>query len=74
MNISEFLKQKVGIFKDFSAERLKQLVDGSRPISFEAKEAIAHQGSAATHFCVVLSGTVAASVAGDGGGRQFLGQ
>src|SRR4029453_1280045 len=40
---------------------------------FEAKEAIAHQGSEATHFAVVLSGTVAASAVFDGE-RQSLGQ
>src|SRR5262245_52314632 len=62
MNIPDFLKQKVAIFKDFSTERLKQLVDGSRAVSFETNQAIAHQGEAAVHFWVVLSGTVAASV------------
>src|SRR5881409_1461309 len=74
MNVAEFLKQKVRVFKDFSDERLRQLVDGSRVISFEANEAIAHCGAEATHFCVVLSGTVVASVPSDGGARQILGQ
>ena len=66
MNIPEFLKQQVAIFKDFAAERLQQLVDGSRVASFEAKEAIRHQGAEAAHFGVVLSGTVTASILGDG--------
>jgi acetate kinase len=74
MNRADFLKQQVGVFKDFSDERLKQLVDGSRVASFEANEAIAHCGAEATHFGVVLNGTVAASVIGDGGARQVLGQ
>ena len=74
MNVVEFLKQKVLVFKDFSDERLRQLVDGSRVISFEANEAIAHCGAEAAHFCVVLSGTVVASVPSDGGARQILGQ
>jgi len=74
MNVAEFLKQKVRVFKDFSDERLRQLVDGSRVISFEANEAIAHCGAEATHFCVVLSGAVVASVPSDGGARQILGQ
>ena len=74
MNTSEFLKEKVELFKDFSSERLKQLVDGSRVASFEANEAIVHHGAEASHFSVVLSGTVTASVAGDGGTRQPLGR
>jgi acetate kinase len=74
MNIPDFLKQQVGVFKEFSAERLQQLAAGSRVASFEANEAVAHHGAEATHFGVVLSGTVAASVVGDGGVRQVLGQ
>src|SRR4051812_21992178 len=74
MNTRDFLKQQSEMFKDFSDERLQLLVDGSRVGSFEANEAIAHQGAEATHFSVVLSGTVAASVSGNGGGRQLLGQ
>src|SRR5436190_244650 len=74
MNTRDFLKQQSGMFKDFSDERLQQVVDGSRVGSFEANEAIAHQGAEATHFGVVLSGTVAASIQGNGSGRQALGQ
>jgi len=74
MNCTGFIKQQVGLFKDFSVERLEQLVAGSRTGSFEANEAIAHHGAEATHFGVVLSGTVSASVLGDGGARQSLGQ
>ena len=74
MNIAEFLKQSVGVFKDFSAERLNQLVDGSQVQSFEANQAIAHAGDEATHFGVVLSGTVAVSAVGEGGVRQTLGK
>ncbi|HTQ51212.1 MAG TPA: acetate/propionate family kinase [Candidatus Acidoferrales bacterium] len=72
MNTFDFLKQRVGVFKEFSDERLRQLVDGSRRASFEANEAIAHHGAEAAHFGVVLSGTVSASVLGDGGARQVL--
>lgn len=73
-NARDFLKQRVGVFRDFPDERLEHLVKGSRAVSFEENEAIAHQGAEATHFGVVLSGSVAASVAGDGGARQSLGQ
>jgi acetate kinase len=65
-----FIKDRIGLFKNFSAERLKTLVDGSRVRSFEAKEAIMHCGDEATHFGVVLSGEVSA----DGDNRQHLGE
>ncbi len=73
MNTTTFLKEQVALFRDFAVERLQQLVDGSRLVSFEAREAIVHRGEEATHFGVVLSGTVAASVLGNGGTRQDLG-
>src|SRR5262245_18967868 len=68
-----FIKERVGLFKDVSDERIKELVKGSVVRSFEANEAIAHQGGEATHLGVVLSGTVAASAVTDGK-RQSLGQ
>ncbi|MGH7982051.1 MAG: acetate/propionate family kinase [Candidatus Udaeobacter sp.] len=73
MDATGFIKERVGLFKDFSAERIQKLVDGSLVRSFETNEAIAHQGAEATHFGVVLSGTVAASAVIDGT-RQQLGQ
>ena len=74
MSTATFLKQRVGVFQGFSEERLQALVNGSRVGSFEANEAIAHCGGEATHFGVVLSGAVAASILGDGGTRQILGR
>jgi acetate kinase len=68
-----FIEERVGLFKDFPAERIKELVDGSLVRSFEANEAIAYQGAEATHFGVVLSGTIAASAVTNGT-RQPLGQ
>jgi acetate kinase len=74
MSTARTLKQQVSLLKHFSEERLEQLVSGSRAASFEAGEAIAHQGEEATHLGVVLSGFVAASVTGEGGARQVLGR
>src|SRR5688572_25726831 len=71
-NTADFLRQRVSLFQGFSDDRLRQLADGSRVVSFEANEAIAHQGEEATHFGVVLSGTIAVSVAGESGTRQNL--
>jgi acetate kinase len=73
MEAGGFIKEHVELFKDFSADRIKELVDGSLVRSFESNEAIAHQGAEATHFGVILSGTVAAS-AEVNGTRQPLGQ
>ena len=72
--IASFLKTNVGVFAGFTDERLRELVGGSRVASLEADEAIAHYGAEATHFGVVLSGVVAASVLGDGGVRQTIGR
>jgi acetate kinase len=73
VDVAGFIEERVGLFKDFPAERIKELVDGSLVRSFEANEAIAHQGAEATHFGVVLSGTIAASAV-TSGTRQPLGQ
>src|SRR6476660_4931299 len=73
MDATGFIKERVDLFKDFAAERIKQLVDGSLVRSFETNEAIAHQGAEPTHLGIVLSGTVAASAMANGT-RQQLGQ
>src|SRR5262245_46389852 len=72
--VVRFLRSKVPLFADFPEDRLGEIVGGSRVRSFEANEALAHHGADATHFCIVLSGSVAASVLGDGGERRELGR
>jgi len=74
MNARDFLKQRVKLFQGFTDEQLEQLVSQSRVGSYEANEAVAHAGSEAASFGVVLSGTLSASVPGDGGTRQRLGE
>ena len=74
MNVLQFLQNNVGVFKNFPATRLKQLVEGSRVRSFEANEAIMHRGNEATHFGVVLSGEVAAASNGQTLGTLNAGQ
>src|SRR5438874_2170773 len=69
-----FLRYRVGPLREFSAERLQRLVDGSRVASFAVGETIMHQADEPTHFGVVLSGTVHASILGDGAVRQSLGR
>jgi acetate kinase len=70
MDTLGFIKERVGLFKNFSVDRLKQLVGGSRVRSFEAKEAVMYRGDEATHFGVVLSGEIAAET----GNGQHLGE
>jgi acetate kinase len=74
MNVAAFLEQRVGVFKAFSADNLRELAAGSRVRTFEANEAVAHSGEPATHFGVVLAGTIAASVPCEAGTRQSLGR
>ena len=74
MNIRNFLKKQVSLFEPFSDEQLQKLLDGSRTASFETREAVAHHGEEAVHFGVVLSGSVEASLAGNGGPAQHLGE
>ena len=71
--ICSFLKENVSLFREVSAEFLRPLIDGSGVRSFEASETVMHQGDEATHFGVVLSGAIHASVVGDGATRQSLG-
>src|SRR6516164_7029417 len=72
--ITSFLKDNVSPFREISTERLQRLVDGSRAGLFEANEIIMHQGDEATHFGVVLSGTIHVSALGDSATRQSLGR
>lgn len=74
MDTREFLKQRVELFKEFSHEHLQQLIDGSRAVSFETHQAIAHHGEQISHFGVVLNGTVSATLAGNGNPPQLLGE
>jgi acetate kinase len=74
METCDFLKRRVGLFQAFSDEHLRQLVEGSREVSFEANEAIAHHGQEAAHLGVVLRGKVAASTAGNGKPAQRIGE
>ena len=74
MSTARILKEQVSVLKQFSEERLEQLVSGSRVATFEAGETIARQGDEAMHFGIVLSGSVTASVIGEGGERQTLGR
>jgi acetate kinase len=71
---AELLKRRVGLFEDFSDERLRRLVSGSRVASFERNEAVAHEGDETASFGIVMNGTVVASVDGGAGTPRILGR
>jgi len=73
-DIVRYLKANVGLFAGFTDERLRELVDSSRVVSFESNEAIVHTGAEAAHLGVVLSGAATASVLGADGERRTLGR
>jgi acetate kinase len=74
MSNAEFLKQRVALFRDFPANRLQQLVEGSRVRTVEPGELVARQGDEATHFGVVMSGSLSVSASDENGSFQLLGQ
>lgn len=49
MDVIGFIKQRVDLFKDFTTERIRELIDDSLVRSFATNEAIAHQGAEQIH-------------------------
>lgn len=71
--VAGYLKSDVGVFAEFSSERLRELVARSQVASFEANEVILHYGQTATHLGVLLDGRVTASVPRADGTQQSIG-
>ncbi len=69
----EFLKERVGLCKYFSDDRLEQLVKESRIVSCEPNEAVIEFGENADFLGVLLEGDLAVWVPGDGGQSQIIG-
>src|SRR5512146_1611320 len=59
MNTAQRLKEEVAFFKDFSAETLQQLANGSREASFEPNQVVVRMGDEPTFFGVLLAGEIA---------------
>lgn len=72
--VASYLKNSVAPFREFTATRLQTLVDGSQVKAFAAGDIVMQQGSEASHFGVVLSGSLQATVPTSGAGRQLLGR
>jgi len=72
-DIVEFLEQQVALFKGFPDAKLKELVEGSRALTFEPNEAIIEFGDEGRFLGVVLEGEAQASVTDDSGERHAIG-
>ncbi len=71
--IAEALRTRVPLFSEFDAASLERLATGAQLLTCAAGSIIACQGDEATHFAVILSGTVDVSAVSDAGQRQMLG-
>jgi len=77
MNDSElrtFLQERVSLFHSFPAERVQEVVGGSRVVSFEPHEAILEFGEDATFLGVLLDGEASRSIVSNSGERQIVGR
>ena len=72
-DIVKFLEKQVALFRGFPEDRLKQLVEGSRVLTFEPNEAIIEFGDEGRFLGVLLDGEAQASVTDDSGARHSIG-
>jgi len=68
-----FLRERVPLFEDFPQDRLEELVEGSRLVSFEENEAVIEFGEEGRRLLVLLEGEAEASVTDDGGRKRRVG-
>jgi acetate kinase len=73
-DIVEFLQNQVALFRGFPEDRLKELVEGSRVLTFEPNEAIIEFGDEGRFLGVLLDGEAQASVTDDSGVRHTIGE
>ncbi|TMI64660.1 MAG: acetate/propionate family kinase [Bacteroidetes bacterium] len=72
-NISDFLKKKVSLFEHLSENKLAEILQGSRVVSYESNEAVVRFGEDADFLGVLLKGKLSASVMADQGQRTTIG-
>lgn len=68
----EFLTTRVELFKDFPADKLKELIDGSRVDTFEPNEAIIEFGKEGRFMGVILEGEAEAALMDDSGEKRSI--
>ena len=71
--ISGFLRKRVSLFEHLSENKMAEILNGSRVISYESNEAVVRFGEDADFLGVVLEGKLSASVVGDRGLRTTIG-
>jgi len=69
-----FLQTNVKLFKDFPADRLKQLVNGSHVTTFEGNEAVVEFGEEGRFLGVILDGKAEAVITDNTGRKVQLGE
>jgi acetate kinase len=69
-DVRAFLRKSVPLFAGFPAERIAELVAGSRHITFEPNEAILSFGEEGRFLGVMLEGEAEVSVTDDGGQKH----
>jgi acetate kinase len=67
-----FLQKNVELFKDFPKDKLIQLIDGSKLITFESNEAVLEFGEEGRFLGVLLSGQAEATVTENTGRKKRI--
>jgi acetate kinase len=70
--ILEFLRDHVALFRGFSANRLKELVEGSEVITFEPHEAIIECGEEGRFLGILLDGEAEISITDNAGEKHVI--
>jgi len=61
-NIADFLKKRVSLFEQLSENKLAEILQGSRILSYESNEVVVRFGEDADFLGVLLKGRLSASV------------
>jgi len=72
-NIADFLKKRVSLFEQLSENKLAEILQGSRILSYESNEVVVRFGEDADFLGVLLKGRLSASVMSDQGLRTTIG-
>jgi CRP-like cAMP-binding protein len=70
--IITLLKAQVSLFRQFSADRLAKILEGSRVQTYETDEAVLRFGKKAIFLGVLLEGSISSSVVGEEGLRKEI--
>src|SRR6478752_610727 len=74
MNTAQSLREQVDLFKGFSDDHLRQIVEGSREVSFQPNQIVVRMGEEAVFFGVLLEGEIAVWFNEPDGSRTELGR